>query len=238
MKILCLIYSIPDPLSTPTEDQSSTTPEEPMSGPSRSVPTPSSPQQVESTATLVPPLIHSVPNAPDELETDEGSEVDLDAVTIRRHQEQTTPTPDSEWEADSEVEQRGLSRDRLRADDRELEGNLLAYNLPSPQEDTRPEDSAASFPGNSASQTHPAGTSPARVAADDTPLPSSGPPVPGTVHVTVGGRTSILPPPRPPPTGPLPTRPRLPSGGTVPPQLLNQPLPPLPPQQPVRGFYD
>ncbi|CCA70979.1 hypothetical protein PIIN_04912 [Serendipita indica DSM 11827] len=231
MKILCLIYSISDPLSTPTEDHLSKTPEaeEPVSGPSSSVPQPALPpqsEQVDATATL-PASVHPVSNGPYDVETDEGSEVDLDAVTIRRHQEQATPTPESEWEGDSEVERRGLSQDRLHADDREPEGTLLAYNLPSPQEDIRHEDTGT-LSGNDTSLIPPAGTA-AKVAVGDAPLPSSGPPV---VHVTVGGRTSILPPPRPPPTGPLPTRPRLPSGTVVPAQLLNQPLPPLPPQQP------
>ncbi|KAG8760759.1 hypothetical protein FRC14_002055 [Serendipita sp. 396] len=59
---------------------------------------------------------------------------------------------------------------------------------------------------------------------------------------SMGGRTSVLPPPRPPPSGPLPNRPKLPSGTIVPPQLLNQPLPPLPsapqpPPEPLQQLF-
>jgi hypothetical protein len=64
----------------------------------------------------------------------------------------------------------------------------------------------------------------------DVRSPSSNgvPPPISVLSPTAYGRASMLPPPRPPPTAPLPTRPRMPSGAAIPTQLLNQPLPPLP----------
>lgn len=219
MKILCLIYSIPDPLSSNIQATSmlTTAPIHPLE---RHAAPPSStieqPSQVAPMASSADSLAETLPDAPEDVHPEEAAG-DLDTATIRKGHQPNMASQD--WEVESDWERRGLIRDRPQDREREYDASTTGNYQPVQQ--------------SPALDDVPSNTTPRSMYIIAPPRTSS--------HDTIGSvttsiplslsalRNSILPPPRPPPSGPLPNRPRMPSGSIIPPQLLNQPLPPLPP---------
>lgn len=224
MKILCLIYSIPDPLpsghyatSTPVTSAQPTADRHATSN--SSTPTGVAPQQV---APIPNSPAVSLPHAPEDTCADDSASGDGDTATIKKGHRPNVASQD--WEVDSDWERRGLTRDRPRNRERER-GHRVSTSGYSPQQLHQSPVSEDAPSGSAASNVRPlyAPGAPRTLSQD------SAPPTTGSIPISLSGlRSSPLPPQRPPPCGPIPNRPRLPSGSSIPPQFLNQPLPPLP----------
>jgi len=221
MKILCLIYSIPDPLPWNNQATSTltTTPLHPLV---RHAASPSStggqPSQVASLASSTDSLAEALPDAPEDVHPEEAVG-DLDTATIRKGHQLNMASQD--WEVESDLGRRGLIRDRPQNREREYDGPTASNHQPVQQSPLLDD-----VPSSTTTTLRPLyTTAPLRNLSHET----VGPATTSTPISLSALRNSVLPPPRPPPSGPLPNRPRVPSGSSIPPQLLNQPLPPLPP---------
>jgi hypothetical protein len=226
MRVLCVIYSIPDPLT---------------SGPSTSSTLPPSQQLLEEYEASVPPRpsrtqqpqapsqvpVHQPPmqDIPEDVRSDDGIR-DQDTATIR--DERIYHDADKDWEVDSDWERRGLKRDRPRKQERQSEPTLDQQRQQYQQQQLQALDEAianATTPRATQTTMPDAYVLPRSISQDQIPGPATHVAAPTSL---AGLRSSVLPPPRPPPTAPLPNRPRMASGASIPPQLLNQPLPPIP----------
>lgn len=240
MRILCLIYSIQDPL--------------PASQPRTLHPSPTtttadaslSSQAFSSTTSIASTVVSHEPSASTQnglsivptrraLETASPSEESYTSGTDRR-----TPGRNNDWEmVDPDRGRLGSDRENAQMRDREQSlresaidkvretsfdvneaiGNVMlstvASQLPQQQPPTR------STIRKSASNTSITSGQEARTPPSPYASPSHAePPVP-----VPGVRASMLPPPRPPPSMPLPNRPRGSSAAPAfPSQVLNQPL--------------
>jgi len=191
------------------------------------------PQQVERT---IPPSetekdTGSFPETPEDKYPDHSSREHEDAATIRRGY--SSNGTDNELESDSEKERNAQSRDGPTNRQRETETSFSVsrqqpnqYTQQILQDQNVPAHAGDSFGADTPRRLHSTGTNATQVSrsySHDSPTstPAS--------HSLISFRNSVIPPPRPPPSGPLPTRPRIASGSSIPSQLLNQPLPPLPP---------
>lgn len=224
MKILCLIYSIPDPLPSKNHTPSASSTAPLHLAERHATTTGAPPAQVAPMESTTESLAEKFPDAPEDVNPEDNLSKDMDTVTIRRGHQPNVASQD--WEVDSDWERRGLTRDRPRNRERDNEASTTGYHL-SQQQSPVTDEVPPSATINSRplyAMGPPRSVSQDAVASVTTPTSSS----------LSALRNSVLPPPRPPPSGPLPSRPRMPSGSGIPPQLLNQPLPPLPPPQKVQ----
>jgi hypothetical protein len=232
MKILCLIYSIPDPLQSNNQatSTSTTAPLHPLDRNAASASsTVGQASQVAPMASSTDSLVETLPDAPEDVHPEEAAG-DLDTATIRKGHQPNTVSQD--WELESDRERRGLIRDRPRNREREYDASTASNRQPVQQSTVLDDVSGTLRPLYTAA--------PPRALSHEIVGPTT-----TSIPISLSAlRNSVLPPPRPPPSGPLPNRPRMPSGSNIPPQLLNQPLPPLPPLpspqvcQPVPFKYD
>ena len=232
MRILCLIYSIQDPLTAGHQPRISPT----------SVTSTSLSSQAHSSATSV---ASTVTNHGPSAGTQNGPSVIPSQRTLEpaspseeSHSpsgDQRTPGRNNDWEmTDSDWEHLGSDRENTRIREREQPlresttereasfetiGNVMlrgaALQPPQQQPPTR-QTIRKSVSSTSITSRHEARTPPSPFV----PPSHAEPPVP-----VLGVRASMLPPPRPPPSMPLPTRPRGSSAAPAfPSQVLNQPL--------------
>jgi len=239
MRILCLIYSIQDPLPTGH-------PRAPYTPPTTTTNASPSSQALSSAISIASTVTSHEPSA--------GTQNGLGIVPTQRALEavspseesstsgtdQQTPGQNNDWEMvdsdwgrlgsdrenarirDREQPLRGSATDRVREpsfDVNEAIGNVMlstaASQLPQQQLQTRStirkSASNTSITSAQEARTPPSPYVPPSHAETPVPLP--------------GARASMLPPPRPPPSMPLPNRPRGSSAAPAfPSQILNQPL--------------
>jgi hypothetical protein len=236
LTILCLIYSIPhpSPLDRPVGDHSSSTPPNQVSQ-ITSVPASASssglPHQIESTVSLSESDRDAAqfPDAPGDIHPEEHAYRE-DTATIRR---KYLSKGADELGSDSERELRAHGPTSRQ---RESETSFPAYRHQQQKQNQYSQhvlhdQNVPSYRGDGYNTDTPRRLHSS--GSNATPLPRSysqdaPTSVPASSSLSLF-RNSIIPPPRPPPSGPLPTRPRIANGTVIPPQLLNQPLPPLPP---------
>ena len=240
MRILCLIYSIQDPL--PASQHPKATSVSPTSTTSTSL----SPQALSSTTSVASTVTGYEPsastrNAPSVIPSQRVHKPASPSEELHTPSgDQRTPGRNNDWEmVDSDWERSGSDRenarrrerqrplresatDRLREtsfDVNEAIGSVMlrgaALQPPQQQPPTRP-TIRKSVSNTSITSRQEARTPPSPYVAPS----QAEPPVP-----VLGVRASMLPPPRPPPSAPLPTRPRGSSAAPAfPSQILNQPL--------------
>ncbi|PVF99122.1 hypothetical protein CPB86DRAFT_703901 [Serendipita vermifera] len=231
MRVLCVIYSIPDPLT---------------SGPSTGSTLPSSQHLLEEYESSIPPRpsrsqalppglpVHQQPpmqEIPEDVQSDDGIR-DQDTATIR--DERMYSDADKDWEVDSDWERRGLKRDRPRKQERQPDVTSLEQQRQQHQQQQLQalDEAIANATTPRATQTTMPDTYALLRSTSHDQIAAAATHVSATPTTLAGLRSSVLPPPRPPPTAPLPNRPRMASGASIPAQLLNQPLPPIPSTQP------
>ena len=240
MRILCLIYSIQDPLPAGHH------PKAPYTSPTSTTSTGLSSQALSSATSVASTVTSYEPsantrNAPSVVPSQRVLKLASSSEELHPPSgDQRTPGRNNDWEmVDSDWERQGSDRestrlrekerpiresntDRLREtsfDVNEAIGNVMlrgaALQPPQLQPPTRP-TIRKSMSNTSITSRHEARTPPSPYVSPS----HTEPPVP-----VPAVRASMLPPPRPPPSTPLPTRPRGSSAApTFPSQVLDQPL--------------